>query len=110
MKVIDYPNYDIKEDGTIININTNRILATCINKQTGYKMVHLWKDNKEKGDTIHRLLAIHFIPNPDNKPHVNHKNGNKQDDSIENLEWSTASENMYHAYKQGLKLPTRKIA
>ena len=76
----------------------------------GYNYVSVSLNNKCKHYRICRLVAIHFIPNPDNKPHVNHKNGNKQDDSIENLEWSTASENMYHAYKQGLKLPTRKIA
>lgn len=93
MKVIDYPNYEITEAGDIININTNRILATCVNKQTGYKMVHLWKDNKEKSETIHRLLAKHFIPNPDNKKYVDHIDRNKLNNCLTNLRWVNGTEN-----------------
>jgi hypothetical protein len=52
---------------------------------------------------MHRLVAIHFIPNPDNKPQVNHKKGNKFDNRATELEWSTISENHLHAFETGLK-------
>src|SRR5699024_966719 len=54
-----------------------------------------------------RLVAEHFVPNPDNKETVNHKNGNKLDDRAENLEWMTREENMQHAYDNNLKKPMK---
>lgn len=55
---------------------------------------------------VHRLVAIHFIPNPESKPQVNHKKGNKHDNRASELEWSTISENHIHAFKTGLKRPS----
>ena len=75
----------------------------------GYLRVALCKDNKQKDYSIHRLVAIAFIPNPNNKPCVNHKDGNKQNNNVENLEWCTYSENLKHAYKMGLKKKIRNI-
>lgn len=59
-----------------------------------------------KNTTIHRLVAIAFIPNPENKPTVNHKDWNKKNNHVSNLEWNTRSENIRHSYK----MPGRKIS
>ena len=68
----------------------------------GYKMVSLCKEGKVFNASIHRLIADAFIPNPENKTQVNHKDGNKLNNDIKNLEWCTPSENINHAYKTGL--------
>lgn len=78
-------------------------MAVTIDKRNGYPQVKLTRPNGRYGNQhLHRLLAICFIPNPQDKPYVNHKNGNKADFRLENLEWVTASENQIHAIKTGL--------
>ena len=71
-----------------------------------YPKVSLCKGLKAWNVTIHRLLALVFIPNPLNLPQVNHINGNKQDFRLENLEWVTQSQNIAHAYRLGLMHPS----
>lgn len=73
-----------------------------------YKMIGINKDRIQKMFLVHRLVAIHFIPNPDNKSDVNHIDGDKYNNNDWNLEWNTPGENQKHAYRTGLKNPTWK--
>lgn len=74
----------------------------------GYVRVTLTKDGKSFSKLVHRLVALQFIPNPDELPQVNHKNGNKCDNSVGNLEWCTAKENKRHAYDNNISDTKRK--
>jgi hypothetical protein len=79
------------------------ILKHCFRQ--GYACVNLFKGKKPRTHNVHRLVAVHFIPNPENKPQVNHINANRADCSILNLEWVTASENAIHCVKLGRSNP-----
>ena len=83
----------ISRNGTI---KENRILKP--NKVMGYSQVGLQKYGTRKYKKIHRLVAEAFIPNPENKKEVNHKDGNKANNCVDNLEWVTTSENQLHSY------------
>ena len=100
MEVQNYPNYKIEKDGMIINVHTKRVISVCVNNHTGYKTVSLWKDNKQKRNTIHRLLAEHFIPNIDNKPYVDHIDRNKLNNDLSNLRWVNGTENNLNSRNQ----------
>lgn len=76
-------------------------LLTAINRN-GYLSVSLSKFNKARGCQVHRLVAMAWCANPDNKITVNHKNGVKKDNRVENLEWASYSENNAHARETGL--------
>ncbi len=69
----------------------------------GYQAVTLAKDGVNRKIRVHKLVALSFIPNPDRKPDINHKDGNKHNNTIENLEWVTAKENQQHALATGLR-------
>ena len=73
-----------------------RVLKT-FKKIGGYEFCDLGRKNKR---LVHRLVAIAFIPNPENKPCVNHKDGNKHNNNVDNLEWVTYSENEFHSYNK----------
>lgn len=75
----------------------------------GYVRVALTKEGKTKECLVHRLVAKQFIPNPDNLPQVNHKNGNKCDNTVANLEWCTASQNTQHAVDNNLSGKREKM-
>lgn len=79
-----------------------------IQTKNGYLFVNLWKNNKIKRVLVHRLVAETFIPNPENKPEVNHINGNKLNNYVDNLEWNTRSENTIHSYKIKLRENQKK--
>jgi hypothetical protein len=77
-----------------------------VNRDTnGYLMVWLQIDGKNTGKLIHRLVGEIFLPNPENKPQINHIDGNKTNNHISNLEWCDRSHNIKHAYQIGLKKP-----
>lgn len=67
----------------------------------GYYHIKLWQSGRFKWFQIHQLVAIAFIPNPENKPHVNHLNSNRGDNMVDNLEWCTPKENLVHASRMG---------
>ena len=79
-----------------------KILKPALNTY-GYPTVSLSKNKLRKNKTIHRLVAENFIPNPNNYSQVNHKDGVKTNNKINNLEWVTGSENILHSYKNGLR-------
>lgn len=79
-----------------------RILCSILDVH-GYLIVHLSKENKKKKFYIHRLLGEYFVGNPNNRECINHKNGIKTDNSLENLEWCTLADNNRHAFKIGLQ-------
>lgn len=96
-----YPGYEVSNYGRVKNSKTDKILKPYLTR--GYLRVSLYNDSGRKCKLVHRLVAEAFIPNPQNKSDVNHINGCKTDANACNLEWATASENMFHAHSNGLR-------
>ncbi|EPR9732925.1 HNH endonuclease [Enterobacter bugandensis] len=103
--------YSVTTDGRVYSHPRMRISGHKINgkylartpSEKGYLRVNLFKDGSYKTFKIHRLVAETFIPNPNGKPEVNHLDGDKSNNRVENLEWSTSLENLRHAFQVGLK-------
>lgn len=95
--------YQINEDGDVRSIKNGiiRNKAKCT-MPTGYQYVSLWKNNKIKNNSIHRLVAKTFIPNPYNLPIVMHLDNNPSNNNVNNLKWGTFQENTIQAYNDGL--------
>ena len=98
-KMLTLEDYEITRDGQVINKHTNHVLKPQPNAK-GYLRVSISK----KLVFVHRLVAEKYIPNPNNLPQVNHKDGNKLNNNVENLEWVDNLENRAHAVKTGLHL------
>lgn len=89
-----YGNYYVSPEGEIYNR-----YGLKLKQQTyhGYKKVSILYDGEQKTVSVHRMVAILYIPNPDNLPEVNHKDGNKANNTVDNLEWVTRQENIIHS-------------
>lgn len=89
--------YQVSNLGRVKRVKTGRILKGCKDRYGyGYLLVSLYKNGSQSTKRIHRLVAQAFIPNPENKPEVNHIDENKTNNMISNLEWSTSKENINH--------------
>ena len=99
--VKDYEGrYMVDSRGNVFSLKRNRVMTPC-KSNNGYLQVHLTKDGKMKSFKIHRLVAMAFIPNPYNLPQVNHKDEDKYNNHVDNLEWCTQSYNLN--YNDGQK-------
>lgn len=105
-KIIGFENYEVSNLGNVKNTNFKRTRKEKIMKSTknssGYLLLSLFKNGKRNRFQVHYLVAISFINNFENKKCINHINGIKTDNRLENLEWNTHSENTKHAFKIGL--------
>lgn len=96
-------HYHVNNEGVVVNTKTGRVLKTDLTS-VKYKRVTLWSvDQKAIRISVHRLVAIHYVDNPDSLPFVNHKDGVKFNNHHTNLEWCTCKENTLHAFKTGLR-------
>lgn len=96
-------NYSINELGEIRNTTTSHIKKPTLNKNNKYFMVDLYKNNNRVKTPVHRLVAKAFIPNPENKPTVDHKDGDRQNNSVDNLRWATYSEQNSRFNESGVR-------
>lgn len=113
--------YEVSDEGlvrSVTRIITDSWCTRCFkgkilkpalhNGKQPYFYVTLSKDHKNRKILVHRLVAGAFIPNPDDKPQVNHKDGNVHNNCVTNLEWCTNAENTQHAYDTGLYINSKK--
>jgi HNH endonuclease len=98
-----YENYYVCSSGVVFSTKKGGPAAMKPVDINGYKQVGLSFGKQRKAMLVHRLVALAFLDNPENHPQVNHKNGIKSDNSLENLEWCNAKQNMHHADAIGIK-------
>lgn len=101
-RIIDvYPKYEVSSNGRVRNIKRKNILKQQV-CPWGYKRVSLMGERRKHTTSVHRLVGGAFIPNPLNKPEINHIDGVKTNNNVNNLEWATGRENKIHAFATGL--------
>lgn len=101
-----YEEYQVSNFGQIKSLKSKNEKILHLDKDRyGYMNVKLCKNGTMKNFKVHRLVAMAFIENPNGFPEINHKDGNKENNFVENLEWVTKSQNIKHAFDTGLKLP-----
>lgn len=98
--------YQVSNQGRIRR--NGKIINGCIAGR-GYRVISVWENKKERKKKLHRMIALAFLENPSNKEYVNHKDGNKSNNVLSNLEWCTPSENAKHAYNMGLLYKREEI-
>jgi hypothetical protein len=108
-KIKQNENYSINELGEVRNDLTGALKKAYTNAANGYNYVDLWAGNKSTKCAIHRLLAEAFIPNPDGKPTVDHKDGDRQNNSLQNLRWATYAEQNSRFNSTGVRSQKVKV-
>ena len=100
--IVGFEGYGADEQGNIYSFKRKLpIQKKTFPNDRGYLRVTLSKNNRHVTQSVHRLLALTFIPNPDNKPQVNHIDSNRMNNKVDNLEWVTCSENVLHGWHNG---------
>lgn len=103
-----YYNYTVHKEGYVTShynkkpLTVQQYKRNKQGKKVVYPRVRIRKDKKSCWVALHRLVAEMFIPNPDNLPHINHKDGNRLNNHVDNLEWCTHEQNIRHAVENGL--------
>lgn len=100
INIANFEQYSITESGEVISHRDNQPLTPWV-ANNGYLQVSLGKSSSNKN--IHRLVAMHYLPNPYQYDYVNHKDGDKTNNHVDNLEWCSAAENSNHALRTGLR-------
>lgn len=107
--VKNFEDYQVSNTGKVRSCKRNKIKEMAQDKRYGYMRITLRKKGKSKHYQVHRLIAETFIDNPLNLKEVNHKNGIKDDNNVENLEWCSRSENEKHCYRNNPELHKTSI-
>jgi len=99
VRIKEFPNYCVNDVGEVFSLNYHKTGKIKKLKPQKHKNGYMFVNLSGKLVSLHRLIAKTFIPNPDNKPQVNHINGIKTDNRVQNLEWNSSSENILHSYR-----------
>lgn len=105
--VPDWPKYEVSDTGRVRNRRRGTVRKPAISD--GYAVVTFTRQGRKRRLRVHRLVAEAFIPNPHGKPQVNHRDGDRANNRVSNLEWCTASENHRHKFASGNVVPRRSF-